>query len=354
MDKKKYKMTIYHIFALIMAVITTLSMGLTFLIIYILLRFSFDPLTGLITSYTFIALLSILVGTIISAYISKKMLRPIMKINDAAKKVAMGDFSVRLEEASIANEIREIAGNFNVMVRELSNTETLRSDFVSNVSHEFKTPLSAIEGYATLLQDDTLSKEEEGKYVRYILENTGRLTKLTQNILSLSQIENQEILLQKEQFQLDEQIRRVLLGFESIWEDKNLTIDLSLEDIVFYGNQSLLAQVWSNLIDNAIKFSNQDGILSIECSSKGTNVVVTVRDTGIGMDDVVMKHAFDKFYQGERSHHVKGNGLGLALVHRIVTLCGGTVSLESKKGEGTSAVVTFEVKNQEGAKRQRS
>ncbi|WP_059049667.1 HAMP domain-containing sensor histidine kinase [Paenibacillus senegalimassiliensis] len=325
-----------------MAIIITVSMVLTFLIIYILLRVTESPLTGVITSSMFIAIVSIVVGTLLSSYVSKKMLRPILNINDAAKKVARGDFTVRLEEGSIANEIREIAENFNLMLRELSNTETLRNDFVSNVSHEFKTPLSVIEGYAMLLQDETLTKEEERKYVRTILENTGRLTELTQSILSLSQIENQEIILQKERFQLDEQIRRVLLDFESIWENKNLTIDINMDETYIYGSQSLLARVWSNLIDNAIKFSDQDGLLSIECYEEGTNIVVIVKDTGIGMDEVVMKHAFDKFYQGERSHHVKGNGLGLALVHRIVTLCGGTVSLKSEKGNGTAVMVKLQ------------
>ncbi len=338
-------MSIAHIFVLLVAVIAMTSMLLTFIIIYLLLRFSFSPIAGAVTSSTFVAILSIVVGSIISTYFSRKMVRPILKINEAAKKVAMGDFSVRLEEKSIAVEIKQIAENFNVMVRELSNTETLRNDFVSNVSHEFKTPLAAIEGYATLLQDDMLSKEEEDKYIRYILENTGRLTKLTKNILLLSRLENQEIILQKERFSLDEQIRRVLLVYENLWEEKNLTIDLNLESIIFYGNQSLLAQVWSNLIENAIKFSIQDGILSINCLLIGTSVTVTVKDNGIGMEDEVKKHAFDKFYQGERSHHVKGNGLGLALVNRIVTLCGGTMSLESEKDVGTAVTVTFEAEN---------
>lgn len=342
MNRIKDKLTISQIFALIMAVIITASMVLTFLIIYILLRVTESPLTGVITSSMFIAIVSIVVGTLLSSYVSKKMLRPILNINDAAKKVAKGDFTVRLEEASIANEIREIAENFNLMLRELSNTETLRNDFVSNVSHEFKTPLSVIEGYAMLLQDETLTKEEERKYVSTILENTGRLTELTQSILSLSQIENQEIILQKERFQLDEQIRRVLLDFETIWENKNLTIDLNMDETYIYGSQSLLARVWSNLIDNAIKFSDQNGMLSIECSEDGDNIVVIVKDTGIGMDEVVMKHAFDKFYQGERSHHVKGSGLGLALVHRIVTLCGGTVSMQSEKGKGTAVIVMLQ------------
>lgn len=342
MRKLREKLTISHIFALIMAIIITASMILTFIIIYILLRFSFNPLTGMITSSSSIALMSIIVGAIISSYVAKKMLRPIFNINDAAKKVATGDFTVRLEEKSTPMEIREIAENFNIMVRELANTETLRDDFVSNVSHEFKTPLSAIEGYATLLQDESLSREEQERYIRAILENTGRLTKLTQNILSLSRLDNQEIGSQKDSFLLDEQIRRILLNYETLWEEKNLTIDLNMERVVFYGNQSLLAQVWSNLIDNAIKFSNPNGTLSIDCLTFGTNVVVTVKDTGIGMEDDVKKHAFDKFYQGERSHNVKGNGLGLALVKRIVELCGGAVSLESKKGIGTAITVTFQ------------
>lgn len=339
MRNMKDKLKISHIFALIMAIIITISMILTYIIVYLLMRFQFSPFTGALTSSSFIAVLSIVLGIAISTYVSKKILRPILKINDAAKNVAKGDFSVRLEEKSIAKEIKEIAGNFNIMVKEMSNTETLRNDFVSNVSHEFKTPLSAIEGYATLLQDDFLSKEEQKKYINYILENTGRLTNLTQNILSLSRLENQEIILQKEYFQLDEQIRRVLLSYESLWESKNLAIDLNLESIMFYGNKSLLAQVWSNLIDNAIKFSNKNGILSVTCILRGTNILVTIMDNGIGMQDEAKTHAFDKFYQEERSHNVKGNGLGLALVRRIVTLCEGAVSLESEKGKGTAITV---------------
>ena len=320
-------------------------MILTFIIIYLLIRFNYSPITGALTSSMSIALLGTVVGIIISTYVSKKIIRPILKINDAAKKVAMGDFSVRLEEKSIAKEIKQIEENFNIMVRELSNIETLGNDFVSNVSHEFKTPLSAIEGYAALIQDDTISREEENKYIQYILDNTERLTKLTQNILSLSRLENQGIVLQKEWFSLDEQIRRVLLNYESIWEEKNLNIDLNMENIEYYGNKSLLAQVWSNLIDNAIKFSAQNGILSINCFLKEEKIIVVVKDNGIGMEDEVKKMAFDKFYQGELSHNVRGNGLGLALVKRIVTMCGGTVALESEKGIGTEVIVSLNTEN---------
>jgi len=328
-----------QIFAVIIAGIVTVSMVLTYGIIYVLLKLRIGTLTTILTSSTYMGMLTILLGTGIAAYASTKMLSPIVKINDAAKKVAKGDFSVRLEERSIAKEIEEIAKSFNIMVKELASTETLRSDFVSNVSHEFKTPLSAIEGYTTLLQDESLSKEEQACYIERILENTSRLTKLTQSILSLSQLENQEIVLQKENYMLDEQIRRVLLGYETLWEEKGLVIDLSLEATPFYGNKALLAQVWSNLIDNAVKFSVPFGVLSIHCRAANGGVRVVVRDTGIGMTQEVKERAFDKFFQGERSHSVQGSGLGLALVKRIVILCGGTISLESEEGKGATFTV---------------
>lgn len=330
-----------QIFAVIIAGIIAASMVLTYGIIFILLKLRIGTLTAVITSTTYMGIFSTILGIGIAAYTSTKMLSPILKINDAAKKVARGDFTVRLEERSIAMEIEEIAKSFNIMVRELSNTETLRNDFVSNVSHEFKTPLSAIEGYATLLQDERLSKEEQAQYVARILENTSRLSKLTHSILSLSQLENQEIVLQKESFMLDEQIRRVLLGYEPLWEEKELNIDLSLEATQFYGNKSLLAQVWSNLIDNAIKFSRTGGTLSIGCHSFDERVTVRIADTGVGMSEDVRQHAFDKFFQGERSHSGQGSGLGLALVRRIVTLCDGTVDLRSREGKGTEITVTL-------------
>lgn len=332
-----------QIFAVIIAGIIAVSTVLTFGVIYVLLKLKIGTITAIVTSSTYMGIFTTVIGIGIAAYTSTKMLSPILKINDAAKKVSRGDFSVRLEEKSIAKEIEEIATSFNIMVKELSNTETLRSDFVSNVSHEFKTPLSAIEGYATLLQDERLSKEEQALYVSRILENTSRLSKLTQSILSLSQLENQEIVLQQESFMLDEQIRRVLLGYEPLWEEKELNIDLALEATQYYGNKSLLAQVWSNLIDNAIKFSREGGTLFISCGVFDGKVIVRIRDTGIGMSEEVRLHAFDKFYQGERSHSVQGSGLGLALVRRIISLCGGTIGLLSKEGKGTEITVTLKM-----------
>ena len=342
-DKKKRspRPKVSYILATVIAGIVTVSLMLTYGIIFVLLKLRIGTLTTIFTSTTYVALLTILLGTGIAAYISSKLLQPIVKINDAAKKVAKGDFTVRLDERSIAMEIEEIAINFNVMVKELSNTETLRSDFVSNVSHEFKTPLAAIEGYTTLLQDETLTRQEQQEYISRILDNTARLSRMTQSILSLSQLEHQEIVLQKEWFPLDEQIRRVLLGYETLWEEKNLVLDVALDEVRFYGNKSLLAQVWSNLIDNAIKFSRPNGTLTIRCRKEGATVFVFVKDTGIGMSEEVKKHAFDKFYQGDRSHAEKGSGLGLALVKRIVALCGGSISIQSRENAGTEIVVTL-------------
>lgn len=339
----KARPTAAQIFAAIIAGIIAVSMVLTYGVIFVLLRLKIGTITAVVTSTTYMSIFTTIIGIGIAAYTSTKMLSPILKINDAAKKVSRGDFSVRLEEKSIAKEIEEIAASFNIMVKELSNTETLRSDFISNVSHEFKTPLSAIEGYATLLQDERLSKEEQVLYVSRILENTSRLSKLTQSILSLSQLDNQEIVLQQESYMLDEQIRRVLLSYEPLWEEKELNIDLSLEATQYYGSKSLLAQVWSNLIDNAIKFSRAGGTLSISCGIFDGKVTVRIRDNGIGMSEEVQKHAFDKFYQGERSHSGQGSGLGLALVKRIVSLCDGEIALMSKEGKGTEITVTLKI-----------
>ncbi len=334
-----------QIFAVIIAGIISVSTVLTFGVIFLLLKLKIGTITAIVTSSTYMGIFTTIIGVAIAAYTSTKMLSPILKINDAARKVSRGDFSVRLEEKSIAKEIEEIAKSFNIMVKELSNTETLRNDFISNVSHEFKTPLSAIEGYATLLQDERLSKEEQATYVSRILENTSRLSKLTQSILSLSKLENQEIVLQQESFMLDEQIRRVLLSYEPLWEEKELNIDLALEATQIYGSKSLLAQVWSNLIDNAIKFSRPGGTLSISCGVFDGRIVVRIRDTGVGMSEEVRKHAFDKFYQGERSHSGQGSGLGLALVQRIVSLSGGSVDLQSREGKGTE--ITVSLKNEQ-------
>lgn len=279
---------------------------------------------------------SVIVGTAISIFIGKKILYPLVKFSEALMEVGKGNFTIKLAENKYrVEELNEMSHNFNIMVNELNNIETFRSDFIANVSHEFKTPLASIEGYTTLLQDNNLTIEEKGEYTKKILNNTKRLSNLVGIILQISRLENQGIIAEKNKFKLDEQIRQTLLLLESKWTEKNINLDLNLDPITFFGNEELLMQVWANLFSNAIKFTPDNG--NITCTLKQSNDWITtiISDNGIGMSKDVQKHVFDKFYQGDKSHSSEGNGLGLALVKRIVDLCGGTIEVYSEYGTGS-------------------
>lgn len=293
---------------------------------------------------SFVMIASILIGTVITAISGRKILTPIIDLSEAAKQVAKGDFSIRVaHEEHRVDVLGEMAVNFNRMVQELGGIETLRNDFIVNVSHEFKTLIAAIEGYATLMQDHDLSPKERQEYSRLIIESTRQLSSLSSNILKLSKLENQEYIVDKSQFGLDEQIRQALLLLEAQWNDKDINLDLDLEPVVFYGNEDLLMQVWLNLLGNAIKFTDRGGEIAVHLSTTGHAVTVTITDSGIGMTEEVMKHIFVKFYQGDKSRSAEGNGLGLPLVRRIVELCGGEISVESTPGEGSGFTVSFPI-----------
>ena len=284
---------------------------------------------------------SILIGAIIALFVGKLIIRPIQNISNAFDRLSRGDFSVRVSEDEKIDEIREMARRFNSMTYDLSHIETLRSDFVVNVSHEFKTPIAAIEGYATLLQDASLAKEKHARYVEKILDNSRRLSDLSSNILALSKLENQETILHQKEYRLDEQLRKAVLLFESKWSSKNIEFDIDLPNSTFYGNEQLLDQVWVNILDNAIKHSPCGGIIQIRLWRNEDSVSVFIKDEGDGMSEDVQKHIFEKFYQGDRSRTTEGNGLGLALVKRIVDLCEGTVAVESAPDKGAAFLVTL-------------
>lgn len=342
LDKKRhYQLSIRCLFVFITAIIMGISICAVFFVGNLVGRVK--ALLGIVTSVTYMVALTAITGITIAALFSKWILKPIYKINEVAKLVAEGDFTVRLDEKSFIKEISEMATNFNIMVKELSNTETLRNDFVSNVSHEFKTPLAAVQGYCMLLQDETSSEQERQRCIKHILNNIERLTDLTQNTLILSRLDHQEIIIKKEYYDLGEQIRLILLNYENLWNEKEIELELNIDDVMFYGNKVLMAQVWSNLIDNAIKFSNQGGMLRIDCEKKEEKINVMIRDYGIGMNEVTMKHAFDRFYQGDKSHRTKGNGLGLALVKKIISICEGDIQVESKLGEGTTFHIALNI-----------
>lgn len=272
------------------------------------------------------------IGWIINYFFSKKFFDPITKLNRAMKAVAEGDYNVRLEQKRELKEIQEIYSNFNLMAQELGATEILQTDFVSNVSHEFKTPINAIEGYATLLQgQEQLTISEKEVYVDKILLNTRRLSKLVGNMLLLSKLDNQVIQSKQTRFRLDEQIRQSIVILEPAWEAKDIEFDVEMEDIEYFGNESLLHHVWDNLISNAIKFSPQNGCIKIRMHIGEGSIIFSIEDEGPGILEKDKKHIFERFYQSDSSHKEEGNGLGLALVKQIVDICNGKISVENLK-----------------------
>lgn len=283
---------------------------------------------------------SILLGIVFSKLVGKRILKPITDLSEATSLVAKGNFSVQLEEGkSCGKEVCEMIRSFNIMTRELRNIETLRNDFVSNVSHEFKTPLSTISGYAMLLQDETLLAEERNSYAARILSATQRLSCLTENVLLISKLENQEILLDKIQYALDEQLRNDILALEPLWAKKTLIWNIELETVQFCGNKSMISLVWTNLLSNAIRFTPDGGTISVKLKAEAEWVIVSVADTGSGMSAEIQQHIFEKFYCGDPSRHTGGNGLGLPLAKRIVSLCAGELLVESAENCGTTFTV---------------
>ncbi len=283
----------------------------------------------------FITFTSIVTGIFFSKAIGKRVLKPITDLSNASSLVAKGDFFIQLQENGCGKEICEMIRSFNIMTNKLKNIETLRNDFVTNVSHEFKTPLSVINGYATLLQDESISVEERNNYIEKIISNSKRLSNLTENVLLLSKLENQDIVLDKTFFSLDEQIRNDILSLEELWVEKKLTLNIDLENIQFYWNKNMLSLVWCNLLSNAIKFTPAGGTIWIEIKYDKSNILVSVGDTGIGMTEETQMHIFEKFYCEDKSRHSGSNGLGLTLTKRIIWLCGGTIEVQSKKDQGT-------------------
>ena len=287
---------------------------------------------------------SLLLGGAVALYAGKVIIEPIRRMEAAFRRVSEGDFSVRVPENERIDEIRDMAVQFNAMTYDLSHIETLRTDFVANVSHEFKTPISSIEGYATLLQNPSLSEEKRLHYTAKILENSRRLSNLTSNMLLLSKLENQEMVTDNRQFRLDEQLRRTILLLEDKWSRKNLGFELDLPLSMYYGSEKLLEQVWYNIIDNAVKHAPDGSTIDVRIRSADDAVTVEITDRGEGMTEEVMRHIFEKFYQGDSSRREEGNGLGLALVKRIVGICGGSISVVSSPGAGATFAVTLPVR----------
>ena len=281
------------------------------------------------------------VSTLLSLIMSRVILAPVARLSEASRQIAKGDFDLNLTYDGAIEEYRDTYQSFNTMARELSTIETLRSDFIANVSHEFKTPLTAIEGYAMLLQDHELSAEERTDCAQRIMDSAGRLSALVSNMLMLSKLEQQTTAVEKAPFWLDEQIRQVLVTLEPLWGPKDLQLEVDLPPLKFNGNENLMYHVWSNLLSNAIKFSPSGAPLTVTLQEQGGRVVFSVTDRGPGMSADVQRHIFDKFYQGDPSRKQEGTGLGLPLVKRIVQLCGGSIAVKSAPGQGSTFTAAF-------------
>lgn len=289
----------------------------------------------------FLPFTSVVIGMFLSLVFSKRILKPINDLIHATKEVTRGNFDIRVEMTDESNELNDLIYSFNHMVKELGSIEMFRNDFINNFSHEFKTPIVSIKGFAKQLQKDDLSKEQRKEFTDIIISESNRLTHMSSNILLLNKYENQEIISSQTRFSLDEGIRNVLVVLEKEWSQKELTLDLILDEIDYTGNEEMLSQVWMNLITNGIKYSEEYGILTIRCYEEENRVMVQITDYGIGMSEETASHIFEKFYQGDLAHKSQGNGLGLSIVKRILELCGGTIKVESVFGKGTTFLVSL-------------
>ena len=278
------------------------------------------------------------VGVALIIVVINRIINPIRKITIATKKVAAGDFSVKVD-AKRNDEIGRLSNNFNIMVKELNSIEYLRKDFISSVSHELKTPIASIQGFAKLLKDENLSRDEKDEYINIILEETSRLSNLSSNMLKLSKFENQEIITKKEKYKLDEQLRKAIIMLDSEINKKNIKIEMQAKPTIINEDKELLMEIWINLLNNAVKYTKENGKIEVNIEEKEDFIEVKIKDNGIGIPKEKQDRIFEKFFQVEKSHSADGGGLGLAIVKRIIELINGKIKVESEEGKGTIFIV---------------
>lgn len=326
---------------LILALLTVTS--LITVLIYILLSiifpvFQLHPLT---TGIAFLISCT-LISTVLAGIVYKIFLRPIRDMIRATSDIAKGNFKVHIEENFHGlTDLGILQRSFNNMARELDGIEMFRSDFINNFSHEFKTPIVSIRGFAHQLQAGGLNEEEQREYIDIIASESDRLANMATNVLLLSKLENQQIVTDKTEFYLDEQLRACILMLEKHWDAKNIELDIDLDAVKYTFNEDMLSHMWINLFGNAIKFTPSNGKIGCTLRVTDEGAIVTVSDTGIGMSEEVRQHIFEKFYQGDRSHSGDGNGIGLTIVGRILVLCNGKITVDSTPGKGSTFTVTL-------------
>ena len=282
---------------------------------------------------------SVIIGTFLTFLVGKYLLKPLKELIIATGEVTKGNFDVKVKELKNKHEIGELIKSFNTMTNELSSIEMFRKDFINNFSHEFRTPIVSIRGFARQLKNRSLMDEKRQEYIDIIIRESERLTNMSTNILLLTKLENQEIVTDKNLFSLDEQLRNCILLLQMMWENKDINFNIELDLVEYYSNEEMLSHVWLNLLGNAIKFSQNGGEITVKCYDEDSYIKVKISDKGIGMDDSTRNQVFEKFYQGDLTRTCEGNGLGLSLVKRTVDLCGGMIDVKSDLGKGTDIIV---------------
>lgn len=326
---------------LVIQFVSMSSVGVLYLIAYYL---NFEPVVRLAKSPLMVPLVFFTVAMVLSALIAipvtRFFLRPLKQLSEATLKVQKGDFNAEVEVPPGRGDFSDLFSNFNQMTKELRGTELFRSDFINNFSHEFKTPIVSIRGFAKQLQlDDTLSEEQKKEYIEFIVKESDRLSSMANNILLLSKLENQQYVTNRSTFYMDELIRHAVLLFEKQWTEKDLELELDLCEAEYTTDEYMLEQVFVNLLSNAIKFNRPGGRLCVTLKKEREGLRITVEDSGDGIDEKNIQRIFDKFYQADPARVTQGNGLGLALVKRIVELLGGKISVRSEKGKGSAFTV---------------
>ena len=342
----------FFVFFLLVAFVITCC---TMLFVSVLSETSQIELTAenitLAAKVTFLNVILISLIFYVADVIRRKMTveRPVNRILQAAEKIMKGDFNVRIKKQSrfiTDDHFNEIIECFNKLAEELSSVETLRTDFIANVSHEMKTPLSVMQNYGTLLQTPDLSEEKRIEYAKGVTDGARRMANMMTNILKLNRLENQQIYPQTSEYDLSEQLCECLLQFENVWEKSDIEIETNIaENVIITADTELLSLVWNNLFSNAFKFTEAGGKVTVTLTASDHHAVIKVSDTGCGISPEVGAHIFEKFYQGDTSHSVQGNGLGLALVKRVIDIMHGEIGVESTVGKGTTFTVRIRRNN---------
>lgn len=296
-------------------------------------RTDYDPLMGL-----GILIPMALLMELFTFFFSRHLLKKVNKLTTAINRVAQGDFFFTLDETHAA-PLKEVVRDFNQMTKELQSVETLRCDFTNNFSHEFKTPIASINGFAQLLLDTEVSDEERREYLHIIAEESARLTQLAEQTMLLSRLDSQQVVPDKTFYSLDEQLRQTAILLSPAWSEKNILLDIDVKPLSYYGNPALLSQLWINLLNNAIKFTPRNGQISICAQQQGEAILVSIQDSGCGISEEQLPHIFQRYYQGNRSRSCAGLGLGLSIADRIVKLCGGNIRVESAPERGSCFTV---------------